>query len=380
MAMIDTSFYKQGPTAAQGLASLVGGLKSIKQSKLDDLIMRQAQFEFDEMQRKAKQAEQYRSALGQLSDRSSLSANDVDYLSPEQMQSEHMRLYAQYNPEQYAQMQMRQSDPYAYEKLMLRQQQNELRAKELGVKQSAEERRNKFMPLEFKLKQKNIDSMISKRQFDEASKLKDQEIAMMNHNRAIENEEWERYWKTNKSPIEYAQKQEQLLGQVPKIVREKYLGRAENGGKDLTPENVTFLTDGTEGASKILRNTDELLSLMESYGLEKLPGTAREKMKTLIGNIGLQYKSKEFANLGVLTGPDLEILLSVTGDPTSFTALSSDVQKEKLLQFRKGLIEGYNKGLIVRGFNPVIGSELSSIGTSSANSALDRLKKRKGIK
>lgn len=375
MAQIDTSFYQRQPTLAEGAGSLVQGLQNYKNMQMQDIARQNALAQQQDMERKRRQQQAFTQDF-----------KDMGYQQGVSDPREIQDLYAEHFPMKHAEMQMKQQmsqDPYAMQRLALQQQRLQQGQERLGLQQSAEQRRSTYAPLNFKLKQKQIDSAIKGRNFNQAAKLEDQRIAMLSHNQSLEDEQWERDYKTNKSEFEYKRKQEQLLGEIPNIVAKNYIGGSNVGGKNLTPENVKTITAGTEGASKILDNTDKLMDLLNKHGLEQLPGAEREQMKTLIGNIALQYKSKEFANLGVLTGPDLDILLSVTGDPTSFTALTADIQKQKLGQFREGLINGYNKALLTRGFNPVNPDELSSMGVvksspSVVKSAIQRAKERRG--
>jgi hypothetical protein len=171
-------------------------------------------------------------------------------------------------------------------------------------------------------------------------------------------------WRREKSPFEYAQLQGQLKGQMPSILQGAYRGTSSEAadGQDLTGETVKKLTAATEGVSQLLSNTDELLGMIEEHGLEYAPSQTQAKMKTILSNITLQYKGEEFAGLGVLAGPDMEILLEATGNPTQFSLLSAADQMAKMKQFRKGLIEGYNKKLMSRGFDTVDIGKLQSMG------------------
>jgi hypothetical protein len=180
-----------------------------------------------------------------------------------------------------------------------------------------------------------------------------------------EERDWNREWSRNKTPYEYGQKQTQLKGQIPSVVRDNYRGtlaEGAQGAQDLTPQAVKDITGASEGASKILRSTNKIIDMVNDEGLALLPGKRKAKMETLISDMALTYKGVDFAGLGVLTGPDLDILLNIMGNPTSFAGLTADIQNEKLNEFRDLLISGYNKKLDTRGFNPITPEQISGFG------------------
>ncbi len=65
----------------------------------------------------------------------------------------------------------------------------------------------------------------------------------------------------------------------------------------------------------------ELDGLIEKNGLEILPGPDKVRMQTLLRQLQLKAKGPAFAQLGVLSGPDLAILEDLTGDPTDWKSL-----------------------------------------------------------
>jgi hypothetical protein len=133
-----------------------------------------------------------------------------------------------------------------------------------------------------------------------------------------------------------------------------------------------------------LKSTDSLINMVGENGLQFLPGQEKAKMESLLSDMALTYKGPEFAALGVLAGPDMDILLKTMGDPTTLGGLTANIQKAKLNQFRDILLAGYNKKLDTRGFNPITPEQISAFGGSSkpkksrAQLARDRAAKRKG--
>lgn len=368
MAQIDTSFYAPRRGGLDALSAMADSMRSQgqmqRQQKFDEISFQKAEADRIERERQARLRDEQERREGAFRQ----DFQDMGYQSGLSNPMEIQDLYAEHFPMEVARQQMKR-DPNEERRIRLQEERLAQGADRLVLQESAEQRKQKYAPLNFQLKQKSIDSAIKGRKFSQASKLIDQQMVMTRHNQTIEDQEWERNYKLTRSEFEYGKKQEQLLGEIPNIVAKNYIGGSSVGGKNLTPENVKTLTSGTEGASRILNNTDKLMVMIDKHGLEQLPGAEREQMKTLIGSIALQYKSKEFANLGVLTGDDLKILLSVTGDPTSFTALTADIQKQKLGEFREILINGYNKALLTRGFNPIDADELSSMGVTSSGAS-----------
>ena len=343
------------PTMAQGLQSIAGGMQNIKQARLADIAQQQSVLKLQQAQEQAERQQGFRQDF-----------QDMGYTPGVSDPRELTDLYAEHFPMQVAQQemqnQMKAGDPYAERKLLLREQAEVRRGEQFGL--------NK---VKAKLYEKRINQAEKRGDFTMAAKLRDEIFREKKYLSDEEDRKWKNDFQFRKGERDYGIRQNELVGQVPSIIRGNYRGRAstENPtGQDLTPENVKTLTTATEGASKILDNTNQLLTLIDKYGLEKLPTSEQARMKTLIGNIALQYKGKDFANLGVLTGPDLDILMSVTGDPTSFSALSSDIQGQKLRQFKSGLISGYNKTLISRGFDPIDPEVLGGMGNAVAPSKL----------
>lgn len=105
------------------------------------------------------------------------------------------------------------------------------------------------------------------------------------------------------------------------IDEQKYQRTAKVPGYQLGPESrpqlpeVSKFRTATVTAKNIGRMVDELLPLVNTYGIEKLPGETKAKMKSKMRE--LQLAMKEYANLGVLNGPDMMILADQIGDPTS---------------------------------------------------------------
>ena len=180
MAQIDTSIYRgmQGPSLAQGMASLAGGLGSIKQSKLADLAMKQQQFGYEqaiqnaqreEEERKRKQAQeaefmaQYQTAQ----------MEGGEQLTPEQIQG----IYANVYPQQYAQQQVKSAlsrDPYAGKRLELQEKEHKRKlGKDAESKRKFDERQMLDYKKFLQSGKKNEEQI---RQYEQSMALKREEM------------------------------------------------------------------------------------------------------------------------------------------------------------------------------------------------------------
>jgi len=295
---------------------------------------------------------------------------DMGYTQGVSNPAEISDLYSEHFPLEFAKMQMKQqyggsADPYALEKLKLRQDaegrragQQALESQKIGISKD----RVQLLEEKQKFYEKMGNAKLSKEVRDELFREKKYQADEQDRS-------WKNEWSKNKTTYEYAQKQVQLAGQIPSGIRGNYRGTIVGGGEnsqDLTPLAVKEIVGATEGVSKILRSTDKLYEMVGKNGLQVLPGKEKAKMETLLSDMALTYKGEDFAGLGVLTGPDLDILLNIMGDPTKLSGMSAEIQKTKLNEFREMLIDGYNKKLDSRGFNPVDANSIKSIGGNKA--------------
>ena len=84
------------------------------------------------------------------------------------------------------------------------------------------------------------------------------------------------------------------------------------------PPKVSALRDGIADAATMHGHIAELDALVAKHGLEVLPGPVKTRMEALVRQLGIKAKGPAFAELGVLAGPDLQILDDMIGDPTSW--------------------------------------------------------------
>ena len=359
--------------ANAGFQGYQQGSQFSNQMQMQDIARQNAMMKQQELQRQLAQQQAFRQDF-----------QDMGYQQGVSDPREIQDLYTEHFPMQVAEQQMRAlSDPYAQQKIQLRQQAEERRLQQLGLNQQKVDlsgQRIEALNKKLALAEKLGSAKLMKETRDEIFREKKLQADEADR-------KWKNDWQMNKSEYEYEKKQEQLKGQVPALLQENYRGTALSGSdmaQDLTPQAVKEVTAATEGVSKILRSTDKLIDMVGDNGLQFLPGKEKARMETLLSDMALTYKGEEFAGLGVLTGPDLDILLKIMGDPTTLSATTADIQRVKLEEFRNMLLAGYNKKLDSRGFNPITPEQINSIGgpgqpsVTPIKSAVQRAKERRG--
>jgi hypothetical protein len=216
--------------------------------------------------------------------------------------------------------------------------------------------------------QQKIDNALSAQKWKEGSTLIDQDIKKQRLSFDKKRKKDLISDKLMLSDAQYAQKQEQLVTELPAVLREAWKGGYTKGGKSLVAEDVKDLTDHTEGVAILSDNTARLKDLLGKHGTQRVPTEERAQMETLIANLGIIYKGEQFAGLGVLQQADLEFLLKIMGDPTDFLGLPANQQIKKLNEFERNFMKQYNNKLSSRGFDPVGMSILSGLGIQDVDS------------
>jgi hypothetical protein len=111
-----------------------------------------------------------------------------------------------------------------------------------------------------------------------------------------------------------------------------------------TVEEAKALRNAKPEVVGLRRNLDELAGLVKQHGVELAPGPAKARMEFLLKDVQLKAKGPAMYQLGVLSGPDMEILNQVTGDPTSLRAFGgggADAIAEKMRGFSETVAQGY---------------------------------------
>jgi len=237
MAEIDTSIYRRAPSMAQsmsGLGQAFGRLGAQnRQNELNILQDEQNQIKLDNMRRKQKEEDDRIAREDAF--RQEIQSDPWTYDTPEKVQE----LYREHFPMQSASQQLKQMgrgvDPYAAEKIKLRQDAEARRFQELGLKgEKLEVSKGRLTNLTNKLKLANKmgDAKLAKQTRDEIFR---QKKLILDE----EDRDWKNNWTMNKTPYEYAQKQTQLIGQVPAAIRGNYRGTLANTDNAPTSQDIT---------------------------------------------------------------------------------------------------------------------------------------------
>lgn len=97
-------------------------------------------------------------------------------------------------------------------------------------------------------------------------------------------------------------------------------------GYELSPEakptnkETESIRKAQAGTRTIQQTVGEIEALFKTYGTEALPTAARARMSSLTTDLLMSMKGDAMYQLGVLSGPDLEILQRVAPDPTTSKA------------------------------------------------------------
>jgi hypothetical protein len=107
-----------------------------------------------------------------------------------------------------------------------------------------------------------------------------------------------------------------------------YAGKFFKFGDDVPPGSIpdsqrASLIDETGQVADLAGTVDQLSGLYRQHG-SQLTGPAAAKMRTLVNDIRLVAKSPAVFNLGVLNGPDLQILSGVIDDPTKLEGITKN--------------------------------------------------------
>lgn len=135
-------------------------------------------------------------------------------------------------------------------------------------------------------------------------------------------------------------------------------GYSHDSKVGVKPEAVQQMRD-TKGQVESIEGTiDDILSLGQQGGSAILPGEKRSQMQSLVRDLQLAMKGKAGYELGVLTGPDLDLLEEVIPNPSNekgafadfFTKGENTVAKLKTL--RSQLRRRFDRRVAASGFSP----------------------------
>lgn len=86
-------------------------------------------------------------------------------------------------------------------------------------------------------------------------------------------------------------------------------------------EEAAKLRGAVASANELTSKLGRLKDLVNQYGSFEYGGEGGQEMESLATEIQLLAKNQDMYNLGVLTGPDLNLLQKLTADPASLTSL-----------------------------------------------------------
>lgn len=92
----------------------------------------------------------------------------------------------------------------------------------------------------------------------------------------------------------------------------------------LKPEVAEKLRDAQGQTRLMSQNLGELMQLYKQHGNAVLPGPVRARMTALARHLQLSAKGKAMFELGVLAGPDLDLLENTIPNPSSRNATMAD--------------------------------------------------------
>ena len=127
------------------------------------------------------------------------------------------------------------------------------------------------------------------------------------------------------------------------------------------PEVAEKLRTAQAQTRQMTKNVDELMSLYREYGNKVLPSAARARMEAIARHLQLKAKGETMFQLGVIAGPDMDLLNSVIPVPTKKAATIADFfsgggetseTMERLRVMREQLGDNLHTALTSRGYRP----------------------------
>lgn len=131
-------------------------------------------------------------------------------------------------------------------------------------------------------------------------------------------------------------------------------GYTHNPKVKQAPGEVGKVRGMVASAQTISDSINELDALIEKYGTETLPTEAKARMQSLGANILAELKGEAGFQLGVLAGPDMEIMKEAIGDATSMSLGNllgrSDTTRVKLKQSRDSMMRKLSNRMKTGGY------------------------------
>jgi hypothetical protein len=128
---------------------------------------------------------------------------------------------------------------------------------------------------------------------------------------------------------------------------------------EVTPGVAERLREAQGQTRTMVKNVDDLTALYQRYGNKVLPGAARARMEAIARHLQLKSKGKTMFELGVIAGPDMDLLNSVVPVPTGKQATIADFfsgggdtseTMERLRVMREQLGDNLHNSISTRGY------------------------------
>lgn len=127
-------------------------------------------------------------------------------------------------------------------------------------------------------------------------------------------------------------------------------------GATPTMDDAKKFKSGSAAARTLLSNLNEFQGLIEKHGAEVMPGEVKTRLNSLARDIQLNAKNEDLYGLGVLTGPDLQLLEEIIDAPTGFwenlNPMAGKMSQNKAQQFRDMINTRINSKAKTYGFEP----------------------------
>lgn len=144
----------------------------------------------------------------------------------------------------------------------------------------------------------------------------------------------------------YDMSNEQALAQFGKDA-DKYV---RGYGMATDPQLAKDFIQKVKPAEATIQKIKDVLAFTKGKSFNKLSPEDRATMGTMLTDLQLDLKSESAYALGVLTGPDMELLNKITGDPNSFNPLmNSQSRLEQLIKISQKKFDSKVKAY---GFDP----------------------------
>lgn len=364
---------------ASFLSNLAGGLSSGVQGYMDmsDFMGRRNQ-----NQQQSRLADiAYQNALQKQQDMAAQRARQESYRSDVSEMGmadprEQMDLYQEHFPMKFAEQQMKQqgrTDPFAEEKIRIRQDAEARRKVELGIKQESLGIRKEQQ------KRMGLKDAVQIKQFQESITFRKDKFKYDQ-----EEDEKQREFQLNLPKEKYAFEQGNLKTQLP-----DYLQGNIDEKRTFTQSMMTQINSSNDSYSDIYKKIRDLQGLVptkEDFISAKGVGEKAAVVRSQVSQIIVDY-NRNVAMLGALAGQDLTILEEAIPSPSQWKLMSFGAWNKTITNIQKNIKEKYQSLMNNAGIN-VSGNILDNINrvapasgtvkTSGASSAVQRLRDRKG--